>query len=84
MLHDGVQSVIKKDSYPILPIFNMLQKDGSIQEQMMYNTYNMGIGMMVVVDSSVADEAVNAIKASGEKAYIIGEIKSGDKGVTLC
>ena len=62
----------------------MLQTDGMIQEQMMYNTYNMGIGMMTVVDAADADKAVKLIEAAGEKAYIIGEIKAGEKGITLC
>lgn len=84
MLRDGVTAVIKKDSYDIPPIFHMLQKDGSIEEHMMYNTYNMGIGMMVAVDKADADKAVNLIKAAGEVAYIIGEIKDGEKGIRLC
>ena len=62
----------------------MLAKDGGIEEQMMYNTYNMGIGMMIAVDAKRADEAVRLLKAAGETAYIVGEIKGGEKGVTLC
>ena len=84
MLKDGVTAVIKKDSYPIPPIFRMLSVDGNIEEQMMYNTYNMGIGMMVCVDLAKADEAVRLIEAAGEKAYIVGEIVSGEKGIRLC
>lgn len=84
MLREGVTAVVKKDSYDIPPIFHMLQKDGSIEEHMMYNTYNMGIGMMVAVDKSDADKAVNLIKAAGETAYIVGEIKAGEKGICLC
>lgn len=84
MLKDGVTAVIKKDSYPIPPIFKMLSVDGNIEEKMMYNTYNMGIGMMVCVDSSKADEAVRRIEAAGEKAYIVGEIENGEKGIRLC
>ena len=61
----------------------MLAKDGEIAEQMMYNTYNMGLGMMVAVDPTQVDEAIRLIEASGEKAYIVGEVKSGDKGVTV-
>ncbi len=84
MLKDGVTAVIKKDSYPIPPIFKMLSVDGNIEEKMMYNTYNMGIGMMVCVDSFKADEAVRRIEAAGEKAYIVGEIENGEKGIRLC
>lgn len=84
MLCDGVQAIIRKNSYVVPPIFDMLSKDGSIDEQMMYNTYNMGIGMMIAVNSADADKAVRLIQASGETAYIVGEIKAGEKGVTVC
>lgn len=84
MLKDGVTAVIRKNSYPVPPIFGMLSVDGNIEEKMMYNTYNMGIGMMVCVDSSKADEAVRLIEAAGEKAYIVGEIENGEKGIRLC
>ena len=83
MLPEGVHAFVKKNSYPIPPIFNMLAKDGEIAEQMMYNTYNMGLGMMVAVDPTQVDEAIRLIEAAGEKAYIVGEVKSGEKGVTL-
>lgn len=84
MLPDGVSAVIKKDSYVVPPIFEMLKKDGNIEDHMMYNTYNMGIGMMIAVNPSDADRAVNLIKAAGESAYIVGEVKSGEKGICLC
>lgn len=84
MLKDGVRAVIRKDSYPIPPIFGMLSVDGNIEEKVMYNTYNMGIGMMVCVDATQADEAVRRITAAGEKAYIIGEIEDGERGIRLC
>lgn len=84
MLPEGVRAVIKKDSYVIPPIFNMLKVDGSIEEQVMYNTYNMGIGMMVVVSSEDVEKALQLIKLSGDEGYIIGEIKKGDKGVSIC
>lgn len=84
MLSEGMHAVIKKDSYKVPPIFNMLSTDGSIDEQMMYNTYNMGIGMMVAVDSADADKAVRLLNAAGETAYVVGEIKAGEKGVTVC
>jgi len=84
MLCDGVHAIVRKDSYQVPSIFNMLSKDGSIDEKVMYNTYNMGIGMMLAVDSADADKAVRLIQAAGESAYIIGEIKAGEKGVTVC
>ena len=61
----------------------MLAKDGNIEEKMMYNTYNMGLGMVIAVDSSEADKAVAVLKEAGEKAYIVGEIKNGEKGIDL-
>ena len=84
MLPDGANAKIQKDSYPVLPIFDLLQKTGAIDEHMMYNTFNMGLGMVLAVDPAQAQQAVAAIEAAGEKAYIVGEVISGDKGVTLC
>jgi phosphoribosylformylglycinamidine cyclo-ligase len=84
MLPDGVRAVVKKDSYPIPPIFDMLQKDGDIAEQMMYNTFNMGLGMVLAVDPTDADATLRAIEAAGEKGYIVGSVEAGEKGVTLC
>lgn len=84
MLRDGVTAVIKKDSYPIPPIFKMLSVDGNIEEKMMYNTYNMGIGMMLCVEADKADAALRLIESAGESAYIIGEIADGERGVRLC
>ncbi len=84
MLKDGVRAAIRKDSYPIPPIFGMLSVDGNIEEKMMYNTYNMGIGMMLCVDADKADETVRRITAAGEKAYIVGEIENGERGIRLC
>ena len=83
MLNDNVRAKINKNSYKVPAIFDMLKTDGDIAEEMMYNTYNMGIGMMVAVDSDKADEAVRLIEAAGEKAYIIGEIVKGEKGVDI-
>ena len=83
MLHDGIRAQIKADSYEIPPIFEMLAKDGDIAKEMMYNTYNMGIGMMLAVDPADADKTVELINKSGQKASIVGEIIKGDKGVTL-
>jgi phosphoribosylformylglycinamidine cyclo-ligase len=84
MLPDGVRAVVKKDSYPIPPIFDMLQKDGDIAEQMMYNTFNMGLGMVLAVDPADTDATLKAIEAAGEKGYIVGCVEAGEKGVTLC
>ena len=84
MLREGVHAFVKKDSYPIPPIFSMLAKDGSIEEKIMYNTYNMGIGMLIAVDKENTDKAIELLTEAGETPYIVGEIKEGDKGVTLC
>ncbi len=84
MLHDGVRAVVNKKSYEVPAIFKMLSTDGDIAEEMMYNTFNMGIGMVLALDPSDVDNAVNAIKAAGETPYIIGNVEAGEKGVTLC
>ena len=83
MLPDGVRAVVKKDSYEVPPIFKMLQTDGEIEEDMMYNTFNMGTGLVIAVDNDKADEAVRILKENGEDACVIGEIKAGEKGVEL-
>lgn len=83
MLHDGVHAQIKADSYEIPPIFDMLAKDGDIAKEMMYNTYNMGVGMILAVDAKDADKTVELVNASGQKGFIIGEIIEGEKGITL-
>lgn len=84
MLPEGICAMVKKDSYPVPPIFQLLQKKGKIEEQMMYNTYNMGLGMVLALDQADADRAIAAIEAAGETAYVVGEIKAGEKGVTIC
>ena len=84
MLPEGVSAMVKKDSYPVPPIFRLIQEKGNIEEQMMYNTYNMGLGMVLAFDPADADQAIAAIKASGETAYVVGEVKAGEKGVTIC
>ena len=84
MLPEGAHAVIKKDSYPVLPIFKLLQKTGGIAEDMMYNTYNMGLGMVLAIDPADVDKTMEAIKAAGETPYIVGEVVAGEKGVTLC
>ena len=84
MLKDGVRAVVEKDSYPIPPIFTLMAKKGDITEQMMYNTFNMGIGMVVAVDPADVDKTMEAIKVAGDQPYVIGHIEAGEKGVTLC
>ena len=84
MLKDGTHAVIEKGSYPVPPIFDMLAKKGDVEEQMMYNTFNMGIGMVVAVDPKDVDAAMEAMRAAGDTPYVIGHIKAGEKGVTLC
>lgn len=84
MLPDGIRAVVKKDSYKIPPIFEMLQKDGDIEETMMYNTFNMGLGMVLAVDPADVDKTLEAIKAAGEDGYVVGSVEAGEKGVTLC
>lgn len=83
MLPDGVAAEIRKDSYPVLPIFKLLQKTGNLEEKMMYNTYNMGLGMVLAVDSADADKTIEAIRAAGEEAYVVGKVVSGEKEVVL-
>ena len=84
MLIDGVQAVVEKNSYPVPPIFGLMAKAGEIDEQMMYNTFNMGLGMIVAVDPADVDKTMEAIKAAGDQPYVVGHIEAGEKGVTLC
>ena len=83
MLPNGVSAKVNKDSYPVLPIFKLLQTTGGIEEKMMYNTYNMGLGMVLALDPKDVDAAIRAIEEAGEKAYVVGEIIEGDKQVEL-
>ena len=84
MLKDGTHAVVKKDSYPVPPIFKLLAEKGEIAEEMMYNTFNMGLGMIVAVDPSQVDAAMEAIRKTGDVPYVVGSIEAGEKGVTLC
>lgn len=84
MLPEGMAAVVEKDSYEIPPIFTLMQRKGELSEKMMYNTYNMGLGMILAVDPADAKETVEAVCGAGEKAYIVGKIKAGEKGVILC
>ena len=84
MLPDGVRAVVRKDSYEVPAIFRLLADKGNIEEQMMYNTYNMGIGMVLAVDPSEVEAAMAAVREAGEIPYVIGEVEAGEKGVVLC
>ncbi len=83
MLHDGVRAQVKKDSYEVPAIFKLMQKKGDVADQMMYNTYNMGLGMVLAVDPADVDKTMEAIKSAGEKPYIVGSIVAGEKGVDV-
>ncbi|MDE6025961.1 MAG: phosphoribosylformylglycinamidine cyclo-ligase [Lachnospiraceae bacterium] len=84
MLPDGIRAVVNKSTYEVPAIFKLLASKGNIDEKMMYNTYNMGIGMVLAVDSADASGTISALEAAGETAYIIGETKAGEKGVEIC
>ena len=84
MLKEGTRAVIKKDSYEVPAIFKMLAEKGDIAEEMMYNTFNMGLGMIVAVDPADVEKTMEAIKVTGDVPYVIGSIEAGEKGVTLC
>ncbi len=84
MLRDGVHARIHKDSFPVPAIFSMIQLKGDIPEDEMYNTFNMGIGMVIEVDGDEAEAAVEILNAAGEMPYLVGEVVKGEKGVTLC
>ena len=84
MLKDGMHAVIRKDSYEVPAIFQMLAQKGDIAEDMMYNTYNMGIGMIVAVDPADVEKTMEAVRAAGDAPYVIGAVEEGEKGVTLC
>ena len=84
MLKDDTHAVIKKDSYEVPAIFKMMQKKANIAEDMMYNTFNMGLGMIVAVDPADVEKTMEAMKSAGDVPYVVGSIKAGEKGVTLC
>ncbi len=84
MLPDNVKAIIKKDSYPMLPIFDLLAKTGNIDEHMMYNTFNMGLGMILAVNPDDVDKVLAAVEKAGEKAYVVGEVVEGEKDVEIC
>lgn len=84
MMTEGFTAKINKAAVPVLPIFNLLQKVGNIPERDMYNTFNMGVGIVMAVSPETADKAIAAIEAAGEKAVVLGEVVKGDEGVILC
>ena len=84
MLKEGTRAVVKKDSYAVPAIFRLLADKGNIEEEMMYNTYNMGLGMILAVDPADVEKTLEAIKAAGDAPYVVGRIEAGEKGVDLC
>lgn len=84
MLPEGKRAMVRKGSYEVPAIFQMLAKEGDIAEHVMYNTYNMGIGMVLALDPADVDKAMEAIRTAGETPYVIGQIEDGEKGVVLC
>ncbi len=84
MLPEGIRAVVKKDSYEVPAIFRLLQKKGGIEEHMMYNTFNMGLGMVLAVDPGDAEKVCEAIRSAGETPYVVGTCETGEKGVELC
>ena len=84
MLPEGVRAVVKKDSYEVPPIFELMRRTGNLEEKMMYNTYTMGLGMVLAIDPADVDKTIAALEAAGEKAYVVGHVEQGEKGVTVC
>lgn len=84
MLREGTRAVIEKNSYQVPPIFRLMAKKGNIEEQMMYNTFNMGLGMVLAAAPEDVEKAMEAIRLSGDTPYVVGRIEAGEKGVDLC
>ena len=84
MLPEGIRAVVQKDSYEVPAIFRLLADKGNIEEQMMYNTYNMGLGMVLAVSPEDADRCLEALRAAGETPYVVGHCAAGEKGVDIC
>ena len=84
MLPENVRAQIKKDSYPVPAIFDLIAKNGNVEEHMMYNTFNMGLGMVIALDPQDVETAMEAIQAAGDQCYVVGSIQEGEKGVDLC
>ncbi len=83
MLPEGKRAVVEKDSYEVPAIFKLMAKKGNVSEQMMYNTYNMGLGMIVAVDPADVEKTMEAMRSAGDTPYIVGKIVDGEKGVDL-
>lgn len=83
-LPDTLTAKIKKENVPVLPIFKLMQSFGNIDERDMYNTFNMGIGMVIIVSKEDEEEAKKVLEESGEKAYTLGEVIEGNDGVIIC
>ena len=83
MLTDGFSAKIQKSSIPVLPIFDVIQRVGNIPERDMYNTFNMGVGMVLAVDKADVDKSLEILKANGEDAVVLGEVVKGDEGVII-
>ena len=84
MLKEGTRAVIEKNSYEVPPIFKLLAEKGNIEEKMMYNTYNMGLGMVLAVSPEDVDRTMEAVRSAGETPYVVGRVEAGEKGVDLC
>ena len=84
MMKEGYTAKIEMNAFPTLPIFDLIQKTGNIPTQDMYSTFNMGIGMCVVVSASEAEKAIAHLKENGEEAFLIGTVVKGEEGVVLC
>ncbi len=83
MLPEGKRAIVEKNSYEIPAIFKLMAAKGNVSEQMMYNTYNMGLGMIVAVDPADVDKTMEAMRSAGDTPYVVGKIVDGDKGVDL-
>ncbi|MGN0436906.1 MAG: phosphoribosylformylglycinamidine cyclo-ligase [Lachnospiraceae bacterium] len=83
MLPEGILAVVEKDSYEVPPIFDLMAKKGDIEEHMMYNTFNMGLGMVLAIDPADVDKTIKALEATGDKAWVVGKVEAGEKGVKL-
>ena len=84
MLPEDKRAVIKKDSYPVPPVFKLIQEKGGIDEKMMYNTYNMGLGMVLAVSPNQSEKALEVLRAAGEQAWVVGSIEYGEKEAVVC
>lgn len=84
ILPKGYHAHVQRGSWPVLPIFSWLQQLGNVEEKDMYNTFNMGIGLVIVIDPSEVDKAQKILQSMGEKSYVIGEVNAGEAGIQLC